>query len=222
MGSVKSLVFGAIIWFALSSAPLGRAGAALIAEARSTPDADLVSSRVRRAFLLFLVAFVLVSFVYFQSLSTLGLQVHARGFTNAVYCALLSVNGLLILIFAVTLTTLIRRADLRLIIVSGFLCLALGFGLTAFAATLPFLIATVALCTVGEMLYSPASAAYVANLAPANQRGRYQGAWGLTAGVGLILAPAIGARLFAWNPGALWLLCGVLGVVAAIIIDIGD
>jgi MFS family permease len=115
-----------------------------------------------------------------------------RGFSNAVYGALLSVNGLLIRAFEVPLTSLIRRTPARLIIVGGFLGVALGFGLTAFATTLPFLIITVVIWTAGEMLYSPASAAYVANLAPANQRGRYQGAWGLTAGAGLILAPAIG------------------------------
>ena len=72
------------------------------------------------------------------------------------------------------------------------------------------------------MLYSPASAGYVANLAPAHARGRYQGAWGLTAGLGLILAPVVGTWLFAWNPVALWLLCAALGAVAAIFIIIGD
>src|SRR5262245_32358911 len=65
-------------------------------------------------------------------------------------------------------------------------------------AALTFLIVTVALWTLGEMTYSPSWAAYVANLAPVHARRRYQGAWGLTAGVGLILAPAIGTQGF--NP----------------------
>jgi MFS family permease len=220
--ALTSLVFGAIIWFALPRAPQARDEAAPRAEVASAPDADLVSPHARGAFRLFLVAFVLVSFVYFQSLSTLGLQVHARGFSNAVYGALLSLNGLLILVFEVPLTALIRRRPARIIIVSGFLCLALGFGLTAFAATLPFLIVTVALWTLGEMLYSPSSAAYVANLAPARARARYQGVWGLTAGLGLILAPAAGTWLFSWNPVALWLLCGALGAVAAVIMVVAD
>jgi MFS family permease len=214
--ALTSLVFGVIIWFALPHAPSTGTHRDTHMEAVPRSSHEHVSRGARRAFRLFLIAFVLVSFVYFQSLSTLGLQVHARGLSNAVYGALLSLNGVLILIFEVPLTALLRRVQGR-IIMSGFLCLALGFGLTAVATTLPFLIVTVAIWTLGEMLYSPASAAYVANLAPANQRGRYQGLWGLTAGMGLILAPAIGTRLFAWSPGALWLFCAALGVLSAII-----
>jgi len=64
----------------------------------------------------------------------------------------------------------------------------------------------------------PVSSAYIAGLAPTHMRGRYLGAFGLTWACGLIVGPAIGMKLFAFEPAALWLACGALGVLAAITI----
>src|SRR5689334_7059940 len=77
---------------------------------------------------------------------------------------------------------------------------------------------TVVIWTLGEIVHSPVSAAYVANLAPAHLRGRYQGTWGLTWSAGLILGPALGTLLFAWNATGLWLFCGASGLLAAMLV----
>jgi MFS family permease len=70
----------------------------------------------------------------------------------------------------------------------------------------------------GEMAAAPTSSAYVAELAPARLRGRYQGAFGLTFALSLILAPALGTRLYAWSPTGLWLTCGAVSVISAALI----
>jgi MFS family permease len=49
-------------------------------------------------------------------------------------------------------------------------------------------------------------------------RGRYQGAFNLTFAIGFVLAPALGTRLYDRSPGALWLVCGLLGIVSAAMI----
>jgi MFS family permease len=49
-------------------------------------------------------------------------------------------------------------------------------------------------------------------------RGRYMGVNGMTWALALILGPALGMKLLAFSAGALWLACGVLGLLAAVVI----
>jgi len=68
------------------------------------------------------------------------------------------------------------------------------------------------------MIHSPVSTAYVADLASPHLRGRYQGVWGMTWSSGLVLGPLFGSLIFSWSAQGLWLLCGALGIVAALLI----
>jgi MFS family permease len=77
---------------------------------------------------------------------------------------------------------------------------------------------TVVLFTLGEMVAMPVAGAFVADLAPAHQRGLYMGAYGLVWAAAFIFGPSIGMALFSVNPAALWGACGLLGVVGAGII----
>jgi MFS family permease len=74
------------------------------------------------------------------------------------------------------------------------------------------------LFTIGEMVASPVTAAYVANFSPAHMRGRYAGAFGLTWPLALIFAPGLGMKMLAYNPVSLWFSCWCLGLLAAGII----
>jgi MFS family permease len=65
----------------------------------------------------------------------------------------------------------------------------------------------------------PVSSAYVADLAPADQRGLYMGTYGMTWSVAFVCGPSLGLLLFAASPLALWLTCGALGILAALIIS---
>jgi MFS family permease len=98
---------------------------------------------------------------------------------------------------------------------AGTLCIGLGFTLTGFITTFPALLITVAIWTLGEMLTSPVASAYVADIAPPEMQGRYQGIVGMTFGLAFILAPTLGTWLFAWNAKAFWLICGAVCVVSA-------
>lgn len=175
-----------------------------------------------RAFLRLLIASALVGFVYFQAYSTFALQVRANGSSAAVYGALLSLNGLLIIAFELPLTTLTQRLPVRPTIATGLLLIGLGFSVNAIAHTVPLLGLSVLLWTIGEMVHSPVLSAYVAALAPPRLIGRYQGLYGLAWGSGLLLAPTVGTSLFSWRPPVLWLLCGALGIVAATLVLIKE
>src|SRR5439155_24366251 len=101
----------------------------------------------------------------------------------------------------------------------GFLLIGAGFASNALVRTLPLLVLTTALFTLGEMISMPVSGAYVANLAPAHQRGLYMGTYGLMWSMAFVCGPSLGLLLFSANPLALWLSCGALGILAAMIIS---
>jgi dipeptide/tripeptide permease len=77
---------------------------------------------------------------------------------------------------------------------------------------------TTILFTLGEMISMPVAGAYVADLAPANQRGLYMGTYGLTWALAFVFGPSLGLMLFAVSPLGLWLGCGVVGILSALLI----
>jgi MFS family permease len=171
-----------------------------------------------RAFLFFLMSSVLGAFVYFQSQTTFPLHVRASGLSDADYGLLISLNGLAIVLFELPLVAITQRFPYRPVLTLGSLLVGLGFALNAFANDLPELALTVLIWTLGEIIYAPVASAYVADIAPEHLRGRYQGAWGLTWGVAYVFAPALGAAIFAWSSDGLWLICGLLGLAAALLL----
>jgi MFS family permease len=171
-----------------------------------------------RAFVFFLISSVLGAFVYFQSQTTFPLHVRASGLSDADYGLLISLNGLAIVLFELPLVAITQRFPYRPVLTVGSLLVGLGFALNAVANDLPELALTVLIWTLGEIVYAPVASAYVADIAPEHLRGRYQGAWGLTWGLAYVFAPAVGAAIFAWSSDGLWLICGLLGLAAALLL----
>jgi MFS family permease len=164
------------------------------------------------------VASLLSAFIYFQQQGALPLHVVDQGLSFATFGALISLNGLVVVLLELPLTAVTQRYPRRPVIAVGMVLEGLGFALTAWATDAPLLALTVVVWTLGEIVSAPVAQAYVADLAPLHLRGRYQGAWGLTFGLALVLAPVVGTAAYAVSPTALWLSCGVLGVIAALLV----
>jgi len=182
------------------------------------PGELLRAVRADRPFLLLLIASLLSAFVYFQQQGALPLHVIDHGFSFATFGALMSLNGLVVVLLELPMTTITGRHPRRPVIAAGTLLTGVGFALTAIATDVPLLAVTVVIWTIGEIASAPVAQAYVAELAPVHLRGRYQGAFGLTWALGLVFAPAVGTAVYALNPTGLWLACGALGVVAALLV----
>src|SRR5437899_2150820 len=150
--------------------------------------------------------------------STFGLQVTARGFSEATYGALISVNGLLVVLFELRLTGVTQRFQPHQVMALGFVLIGLGFSLNAFAVTIPAFVVAMSIFTLGEIISMPVSIGYVSNLAPEHLRGRYMGSLGFTFSLAMMFGPATGMALFSISPLAMWLCCGALGLIAAAII----
>lgn len=171
-----------------------------------------------RPFLIFLLASVCIASVDFQMGSSLPLYVTSLGFTPRIYGMLISANGVMIILLELLITNYTQRLPVRPLIAIGFLLAGVGFALTGRAHTVPALLATVVVWTMGEMISSPLAAAHVASLAPERYRGRYMGLFVLTWSVGMLVGPPLGTWAFEHHRSLLWSACGLLGVIAAVLI----
>ncbi|HCP62570.1 MAG TPA: MFS transporter [Actinobacteria bacterium] len=206
--AASSIIFGVI---ALLSFPDNRSPAGTQGEGRGGYRRILSD----RAFAFFLVASALVALVYFQQQTTLPIHVLRQGLSKTDFGLLLSLNGLIVVVFELPISVVTMRVPARQALSVGFLLIGLGFALTAVAHSMPMLFVTVGVWTVGEMISAPVGYAYVADLAPKELRGRYQGLYGLFWASGTVTGPILGGLLFTVSANGFWALCGVLGLAAS-------
>jgi MFS family permease len=206
--ALTSVIYGCAAYFALpdDGGHLPQRIAARSAGRRMIADPRLVR---------ILAATLGLAFVIHQAYATFPLHLARSGYTSVVYGSLMSLNGLLIIIIELWVTTFTRRLPALIALSIGLLLNGIGFGAIGIAATFAALAATVVIWTFGEMVYSPVGSAYIADIAPVDLRGRYQAAYAFTYSLGLMLAPIGGTLLYTVSPSALWLSCLVLCIAGA-------
>ncbi len=156
-----------------------------------------------------LLPFIPLLMVFFQIEGTLPLWVvQDLGLGSRFYGLLFTVNTLVIVALEVALNLALARWPHGRQIFLGAACLALGFGLTAFARGQVLLIVTTVIWTFGEMILFPAMSDAVATLAPPDRRGEYMGLLSLCFAAALALGPWLGVLGYAkLGPQAVWLAC---------------
>jgi MFS family permease len=165
-----------------------------------------------RAFVIFLAATLCITWIEFQLHSTFPVHIALLGFSSATYGWLLSINGVMIVLFELALTAWTQRMPPRPLIALGYALTGIGVALVGVASRVPALAATVVVWTIGEMIYAPVTATFVTNLAPERYRGRYMGLWHSTWSAGMLLGPMLGSMIYQRNPAALWWTCLALGL----------
>jgi len=219
--ALTTVTFGVIAWLLLPIGVRATAKEATWAEAWRVLRRD-------RAFWSLFAATLLSSFVFIQFSSTFALEVKARGLTmqlfgwqlkpEQVFGCILGWNGLMVALFELPLTRWMQRFDARVVIRIGYLLLGGGFAMNAMQGGVEIFFLAMTTFTIGEMLSQPMRAAYVAQLAPTHMRGRYMGALAMGATLAAVIGPFISLPLHAHAPTALWLGCGALGVLAAVVL----
>jgi MFS family permease len=206
-----SILFGLVAFFALpKGAPPQREGS----DWRETVQVLRHSHRFHQL----LIASFGVAFIFFQMGSTYGLHVTHLGFSAKIYGAILSLNGVLVVICELPISNITRRLPERKVIAIGYVLAGLGFALNSCTTSVVGLAVCMTIFTFGEMVSVPVSHAYVANLAPAHMRGRFIGAYGLTWALALVIGPGLGMKMLAASPMFYWVFCGALGILSALII----
>jgi MFS family permease len=156
-----------------------------------------------------------VTWIEFQLHSTFPLYLQLQGYSTKIYGLLLSINGVMIVLFELALTSWTQRFDTQRIIGLGYALAAIGIAMTGLAHSILELAGTVVIWTLGEMIYAPVTGAYVTSLAPERYRGRYSGIWMLMWSLGMLLGPWLGTLIFQRKPSVLWLTCAIVGIGGA-------
>jgi len=156
-----------------------------------------------------------VTWIEFQLHSTFPLYLQTEGYKPTTYGLLLSINGVMIVLFELGLTTWTQRRDPQHVIAIGYGLAAAGVAMTGLAHSIPALVGTVIVWTLGEMVYAPVTGAYVTALAPERYRGRYSGLWIMMWSSGMLLGPWLGTLIFQRKPAVLWTTCAIVGLCGA-------
>lgn len=155
--------------------------------------------------------------VYFQGVVALPVTVMQAGVRPARYGIIIATNGVTVLGLQPLLTRLMRRVSLGTTMAAASLLLGTGLGMLAWVHTFTLFIVAAVVWTLGEIGFSVAGPALVARLAPDDLQGRYQGTFGMSAGIAAFIGPAAGgAMLAALGSRPLWLVCVGLGAGMAI------
>jgi MFS family permease len=167
-------------------------------------------------FMLLIGCWCLQAIAYFQSFLTLPLAITDQGLPPSAYGLVAAANGIVIIAVQPFAARRITRWDPSRTIAAALAVMAVGFWLTTLARTLPaFLVCTV-IWTLGEIAMSGHAPAIIADLADPLARGRYMGLFGLAFGIGGLIAPLVGPRVYSeLGPAWLWTGCAVLFLLSA-------
>ncbi|MFO0582873.1 MAG: MFS transporter [Anaeromyxobacter sp.] len=152
----------------------------------------------------------------FQFMVALPVHMKAAGFDEARYGAVMAMNGAIVLALSPWAGRLGETFDPAKVLATGALLTGAGYGAYSVCTTPLEYAAATAVWSLGEVTTIPTISALTARLAPADLRGRYQGALGTTFGAALAIAPALsGVVLGRLGAHAVWTGTAALCLVVA-------
>lgn len=167
--------------------------------------------------LFFLIALIPVELCLFQTQAAMPLfLVRDMNINETIYGALMSINTVMIIFLEVPLTLAIAHWQSRRALSLGSLLFAIGFGALALVNGIWSVGATIVVWTVGEMILFPGASAYMAEIAPPEKRGAYNGLYLMTFSIAFAVAPWLGTEVLERLGGTtLWAASFVGGLISA-------
>ncbi|MCB4898530.1 MFS transporter [Bifidobacterium pseudocatenulatum] len=159
----------------------------------------------------------LYTLAYYQIVSGLPISMTQIGLGTDEYSSLLTINGGLLCLLQIPAIGLFQRMSNTRVLVLGMSITAVGYAFQIGANSwVTFAIATV-LWTLGELGTFPIAATTVANIAPKDVRGTYQGLYNLVWSLSNAFSPLVGGWILnAFGSRVLWTCCTVMFVIVAI------
>jgi MFS family permease len=169
----------------------------------------------------FVFALFPVALVFFQPLGSMPLYlVRDLALPTTFFGLLMTLNTAIILLVEVPLNQSMASWPHRRALALGALLASAGFGALVWTHTALPVAATVVVWTFGEMILFPASAAYVAEIAPPGRRGEYMGLYSMVFGAAVTLGPWIGTTaLEAFGPTILWPAAFAVGCLSVLLLS---
>jgi len=164
------------------------------------------------------VAFTGLSLLTFLGMAHLGstlsvFTVDRIGFSTAQYGLLLTVNGLLVVLFQYPVARGIDWLGKSRSLIIGSLLYGLGYLCFGWIGSFGWALGAIAIVTAAEIVFAPTTLSVVNDLSPYGWRGRYMGFFGLSQTMGISLGPLLGGVLldaFPHDPPFIW------GTIAAV------
>ncbi|MBB4894228.1 MFS family permease [Streptomyces olivoverticillatus] len=165
----------------------------------------------------FLALTFLMACVYLQVNSTLPLGMREEGLDPGEIGLVLAVNAVLSVVLLPLVPRVVggMREEIPLMLASGFI--AVGFGLNVLAHGIPMFIVATVVWTIGEVLWAPISATFIAKRAPEGRVSTFQGSFFFAWNAAFVVGGPAGIAL-AKSAGypALWLAALALGLAVAL------
>jgi MFS family permease len=170
-----------------------------------------------RAFLLFTMVSLLLFIVMGQMASTLSIfAVDKVGFSTSQYGLLLTLNGLIVILFQYPMTLALRRLEKFRALILGSLLYVFGYLSFGWITQFGWALGAMAIITTGEIIHSPVTLSVIGELAPQDQRGRYMGFFGLSETLGISAGPLVGGLLLDAFPADMRLVWAPIASIALI------
>ena len=215
--AVISLISAAIVIFAL---PETKPQAHAHAKPESMKQTFAGYGRVFRdtRFIAFIGVTVMMTLVYMNMNSTLGVFMRDQhGMPALSFGSLLSLNAVIVVLCQFWVARRLEKYKPMLMMAAGSLLYAIGFAMYGFVPTFALFAVAMIIITIGEMIVSPFQQSMVASFAPEDMRGRYMAVSGLTWSIAFTVGPYFaGLILDSANPNLLWIICGVIGLMATL------
>ena len=174
-----------------------------------------------KKFLLYLASMILSAIIYAQFYAVLPLKITTDGHPPSLYSAVLALSSGTLITCELKVTAWVRRW-LVSSVAGGIGTALLGLGLAGYGLSsgMTLILVCTVVCVSGLMVSGPTMFAHPSKT-PAAVRGRYLGASHAMFGVGLAAGPMLG--VLAWDRfgNGIWLMCGIVGVLAAVCAVLG-
>lgn len=209
VNSATCLVTAVVLLFALPLLPnRGREPQPRETSARHSPWRD-------PPFLAVMVVVAVNAIVFFQVFTTLSVYWNeVCGFDEHVIGWLYAVNTGLIIAFEMLLVVWLERFEKLHVAAVGVVFLGAGLFIMPLGSSVSFIIFTICIWTIGEMLTAPFTASYTASRAPAGSTGRYMAVFGLAFSVAHMVGPAGGLWVYGrFGADCVWYVSGAICAV---------
>lgn len=215
--AIISLITAFLVWRYLpETKPAPQAGA--VQESMAGTFGGYFRVLRDRPFLLFMGASVLMTLVYMNMNTTLGVYLRdAHSVPESGYGYILSLNAAMVVLFQFGITRRIEKRPPLLMMAFGTALYAIGFAMYGFVSAYIFFLLAMVIITIGEMIVAPVGQALVAKFAPEEMRGRYMAVFGYSWGISFAIGPYLaGVVLDNFDPRFLWYAAGVIGTLAVL------
>ena len=133
------------------------------------------------------------------------------------YGLISATNAIMVVLFQVPVTKITKRYLSLPVLATGALIYALGVGTIILGDGFWDFWLSYIIVTIGELIIMPTANTFVANTAPADQRGRYMSFFALAQGTSFSVAPLLGGILNDQiGPKAIWYGSSFIGILGAL------